>query len=964
MIEMKLFGSVKGAPANFKATAGSQQVDLSWDNPSDSTIRRYQFRLQEGNNSWSDWANIRNSSATTTSHTVTSLISGTRYSFRVRAVFGTTPGPTSVILAATPVPVAPTGLTATPGDREVVLRWDNPNDSGITKYQYQVFEGVTMFPWADIPDSSSSTTTFTPTFSANGRRRTLSVRAVAGDSNYGPLSSVMAFTPLNADTNSPTVANAIPDQRALIRKSFSYQFPPDTFADPDPGDTLSYTATSGDGSALPSWLTFDPATRTFSGTPQPSHAGTLTVKVTAKDSIDNTVDDSFDITVVAADAFVAFRRSDYESAEGASLVMRLRLSKSVPAKVDVYITSEDGTATKDDYAAGAETAPDGATNVYKVTFPANTTEAALFISLTDDTIFEPRESFSLRIHSIDSKAIIGFGSRRESVVNILPNDHIILSPNAVTVTEAPGAGRTQAYTVKLAERPATNVDVSIRAASSLVTVSSTSLTFTPSNWNMPREVTVTAVDNDIDQGDSDRTGISHRLFGHPSETVLVTITDDDTAGLTFNPEALAVAQANSGTYTVVLDSEPRDNVTVTVASDNSDVTPQPNTLTFTDNNWDMAQTVEVFTDLLGDDITKDSATLTHSARGGGYDSVTGNVEVTVTKLPSISLSVSASTVTEGAAALTLTATRSGANTSGAALSIPISVKTAGTTAQANDYTLAAAAISIPDNASTGTTTFAVTDDNTDEPPEKVVIELGTLPDGHDAGSASEVAITIGDNDATSVTLASTAGDVAEGGDKTFTITLNRGLVNGEALPVPLTFAGDATRGTDYTTACPDTLPTGVTCNDLDDTSLTPTVTFTGPSTGTTATTVTLTLSAATDSTAEAGGESVVIGLGTLNASSGTGLGGGASGTDSLADFKINDPAPPAAPAGPAVFTVPLIFILNTPARSPQLPAENNRKASAIDQPDRDPLCSLPLPVPPAVVSLKVLLPLKPRISTK
>ena len=247
-------------------------------------------------------------------------------------------------------------------------------------------------------------------------------------------------SPLSAPTQPPPRwPKPSPTRGAIIRESFSYQFPDDSFTDPDPGDTLSYAATRGDGSALPAWLTFDPATRTFSGTPQAANAGTLTVKVTAKDSIDNTVSDSFDITVVAADAFVAFRRSDYESAEGARLVMRLRLSKSVPAKVDVYITSQDGTATKDDYAAGAETAPDGATNVYKVTFPANTTEAVLFISLTDDTIFEPRESFSLRIHSIDSKAVIGFGSRRESVVGIQGNDHIILSPNAVTVTEAPGA---------------------------------------------------------------------------------------------------------------------------------------------------------------------------------------------------------------------------------------------------------------------------------------------------------------------------------------------------------------------------------------------------------------------------------------------------------------------------------------------------------------------------------------------
>ena len=40
---------------------------------------------------------------------------------------------------------------------------------------------------------------------------------------------------------------------------------------------------------------------------------------------------------------------------------------------------------------------------------------------------------------------------------------------------------------------------------------------------------------------------------------------------------------------------------------------------------------------------------------------------------------------------------------------------------------------------------------------------------------------------------------------------------------------------------------------------------------------------------------MVIGLGTLDASSGTGLGGGSERTDNLADFKILDPAAPGAP---------------------------------------------------------------------
>ena len=189
-----------------------------------------------------------------------------------------------------------------------------------------------------------------------------------------------------------------------------------------------------------------------------------------------------------------------------------------------------------------------------------------------------------------------------------------------------------------------------------------------------------------------------------------------------------------------------------------------------------------------------------------------------------------------------------------------------------------------------TVTMRATDDSADSPIGRelsVTYRTSSRDSGYRSLSGTAATVTVADNDPTAVTLAGAAGDVAEGGTKTFTITLDRGLVNGEALPVPLTFGGEATRGTDYTTACPTTPPTGVACANLD--SGNAMVTFTGASGSTTATTVTLTLSATTDSTTETGGETVIIGLGTLNANSGTGLGGGASGADSLADFRIVDP---------------------------------------------------------------------------
>ena len=97
--------------------------------------------------------------------------------------------------------------------------------------------------------------------------------------------------------NPPTVATAIPDQSATAGTAFSYAFPANTFSDADTGDTLTYTATKADDTALPTWLAFAAGTRTFSGTP--TDAGMVALKVTASDGNGGSVSDTFDITVAA-----------------------------------------------------------------------------------------------------------------------------------------------------------------------------------------------------------------------------------------------------------------------------------------------------------------------------------------------------------------------------------------------------------------------------------------------------------------------------------------------------------------------------------------------------------------------------------------------------------------------------------------------------------------------------------------
>ncbi len=104
---------------------------------------------------------------------------------------------------------------------------------------------------------------------------------------------------LNDNNDAPTLANAIDDQTVQEDRDFSLDIS-GNFSDPD-SDTLTYAATLADGSALPSWLSFDENTGIFSGRPAQSDAGTLSVRVTATDPSGEAVTDTFDIVVENTD---------------------------------------------------------------------------------------------------------------------------------------------------------------------------------------------------------------------------------------------------------------------------------------------------------------------------------------------------------------------------------------------------------------------------------------------------------------------------------------------------------------------------------------------------------------------------------------------------------------------------------------------------------------------------------------
>ena len=125
---------------------------------------------------------------------------------------------------------------------------------------------------------------------------------------------------------------------------------------------------------------------------------------------------------------------------------------------------------------------------------------------------------------------------------------------------------------------------------------------------------ISITDDDLDE--ADETVALSALFDIGTalleDKITLTITDDDTAGVTVSAASpLAVDEDGSATYTVVLDSQPTADVTITPSSDDAGAaTVSPASHTFTPSGWNTPLTFTV-SGVADDDINDESVTVSH-----------------------------------------------------------------------------------------------------------------------------------------------------------------------------------------------------------------------------------------------------------------------------------------------------------------------------------------------------------------
>ena len=431
-----------------------------------------------------------------------------------------------------------------------------------------------------------------------------------------------------ADTTAPTVTiGGVPEtSTAAVTATFTFSEPVTGFAVGD--------ITLGNGTASAFTTT---STSVYTALIAPTASGTVTVDVAggaAQDGAGNVstaaTQASSTYTAPALPAVTVSANSRSES-EGDYVGFTLSRTGSTTDALTVAILVESAPGVLD------------AMPRTSVTFPANDNDStvSLLLLTTDDEVEGPdREIRMTLVADTADPATYTLGSPSSAVVTVEDNDEASLPEVTVSAWSSPVSGGKKFAAFMLMRMGDTAAELVVTVA---VTQDGDVLSGTP-----PTSVTfeaglagalliVPTVDDAVDE---DAGAVTVTLVADTADpatytlgsaaSASVTVTDNDTRGVTLSTVSLTVAEGGTGSYTVVLDSAPTGTVTITLSSDNTEVTLSPAALTFTAIDWDMPQTVTVSAGQDAD-TSDDRASIAHAAAGADYASLSAAaVSLTVT----------------------------------------------------------------------------------------------------------------------------------------------------------------------------------------------------------------------------------------------------------------------------------------------------------------------------------------------
>ncbi len=582
--------TVKGTPVGLPeeitdltatANVAAGQVVLRWTAPADSgsPITKYQYRREHRVGSPGAWTDIAPADLTSgsgaesnvRSYTVTGLTNPRNYSFNVRAVNANGAGDEGVDASAATAPDAP-GLTLTAGDRHVVVaiaKPVDPNDGGRTvsavRYRYKESTDAGFGAWTDLFASDPRATVGSL---ANGAEYAFQAQT-GNEIGWGRVSATATATPRTVPSAPVLTATAAGERRIDLRWSapddggaaisgYELEVSSDYSDDGNDGND-TWTALGGtlaDSAVLYAHDELAPGTENHYRLRALNEAG----------------DGAWSVVVSAATSkptITIARDGDDGSGSVSEAVGALTYTLTRSDPVDRLLTVAVAVTQSGDYieTAGGYTAPSSAD------FALGSATASITVRIDDDAVDEADGSVTV---TVGPGATYDTDASSPLAVTVTDDDvrGVALSKTELEVAE----GGSATYTVALASQPTGPVTVTVSGhAGTGLTPDPSSLSFTASNWNTPRDVTVSAGEDD--DTDDHVVTLTHTAsgadYGAVTAALAVTVADDDTPtyALSFGEPRYEVAEG-AGTLAVTVRLAPAAPETVLVGWATVDGTAQ------------------------------------------------------------------------------------------------------------------------------------------------------------------------------------------------------------------------------------------------------------------------------------------------------------------------------------------------------------------------------------------------------
>ena len=248
---------------------------------------------------------------------------------------------------------------------------------------------------------------------------------------------------------------------------------------------------------------------------------------------------------------------------------------------------------------------EGAVTPAQLVFTKENWEAPQTVTITgvDDEFVDGHSSYEVIFGATQSDDSNYAGLQAASIPAVNLDDEelgVVVSAVSGPTTEAGGEAQ---FTIALAAKPQSVVGVAYSSSDEGEgEVAGQSLEFTPENWNVPKTINVVGVDDGSPDG-SQTFAVVFQPFvsvdlawdGFEMPAVLIVNVDDDAPGITVSaPSGSTTEAGGTATFTVVLNSQPAQNVILSLASDDdTEAETSTDSLVFTPSDYSVVRTVTV-----------------------------------------------------------------------------------------------------------------------------------------------------------------------------------------------------------------------------------------------------------------------------------------------------------------------------------------------------------------------------------